>query len=636
MRRAIAIAALSSCAALPFAANAAPVLGPAYGDGMVLQRGEPVTISGKAAPGAEVSGTFGETNARTTAAEDGAFTLTFPARAASVDGVSLTVSDPTGTATLNDLLIGDVFLCSGQSNMELSVTRALNTFNELRQAGDEAMRLLMIPQATASTEQDSFAAPVDWKAADSDSVADFSAACYFMAKQLREDRPDVPVGLIHSNWGGSAARAWFDPQGVEARFGEDAVAQLMLYDRDPMAAAQSFAPQWYDWYRQNDANREPWTDPDMLEWTEVPQVSFWNEWKGTGLDTDPIANVWLRQDLTLSAEQAGQDGTLSIGAIDDLDMTWVNGHPVGYTFGWGVERHYRIPAEYLREGKNEILIAANNMWDMGGFFAGPDRLFFETGGGATIPLGSGWRYSISEIDGVPPRAPWDANAGMGVMHNAMIAPLGPMRLAGVAWYQGEADVGQGDYDGKLDVLFKGWRRQFGEQARMMVVQLANYGAEVSQPTASGWAQLRQEQLDAVAADGNAALVTAIDIGEPSDIHPANKNVLGKRLAMAAERAPMPMPVAATLAGETITVRFTGIEGGLRAHGGPYALGVELCGETQESCRYVLPALQGDAMLIAADGQAVTRVRHAWSDAPIVNLYDGRGLPVPGFELKVGR
>ena len=635
MRRAIAIAALSSCAALPFAANAAPVLGPAYGDGMVLQRGEPVTIAGKAAPGAEVSGTFGGTNARTTAAEDGAFTLTFPARAASVDGESLTVSDPTGTATFNDLLIGDVFLCSGQSNMELSVTRALNTFNELRQAGDEAMRLLMIPQATASTEQDSFAAPVDWKAADSDSVADFSAACYFMAKQLREERPDVPVGLIHSNWGGSAARAWFDPQGVEARFGKDAVAQLMLYDRDPMAAAQSFAPQWYDWYRQNDVNREPWTDPDMLEWTDVPQVSFWNEWKGTGLDTDPIANVWLRQDLTLSAEQAGQDGTLSIGAIDDLDMTWVNGHPVGYTFGWGVERHYRIPAEYLREGKNEILIAANNMWDMGGFFAGPDRLFFETGDGGTIPLGSGWRYSISDIDGVPPRAPWDANAGMGVMHNAMIAPLGPMRLAGVAWYQGEADVGQGDYDGKLDVLFKGWRSQFGDQARMMVVQLANYGVEVSQPTASVWAQLRQEQLDAVAADGNAALVTAIDIGEPSDIHPANKNVLGKRLAMAAERAPMPMPVAATLAGETITVRFTGIEGGLRAHGGPYALGVELCGETQESCRYVLPALQGDAMLIAADGQAVTRVRHAWSDAPIVNLYDGRGLPVPGFELKVG-
>ena len=218
----------------------------------------------------------------------------------------------------------------------------------------------------------------------------------------------------------------------------------------------------------------------------------------------------------------------------------------------------------------------------------------------------------------------------------MIAPLGPMRLAGVAWYQGEADVGQPDYNGKLDVLFKGWRSQFGDQARMMVVQLANYGAEVSQPTASGWAQLRQEQLDAVAADGNAALVTAIDIGEPSDIHPANKNVLGKRLAMGAERAPMPMPVAATMAGETITVRFSGIEGGLRAHGGPYALGVELCGETQESCRYVLPALQGDTMLIAADGQAVTRVRHAWSDAPIVNLYDGRGLPVPGFELKIAR
>ncbi len=636
MRRPAYFAALCAASATASAAAlAAPAPGPAYGDGMVLQQGQPVTISGKAAPGARITGMLGTTRAKATAADDGSFTISFPSRTASAAPVSLTLSDDTGSATLNDLLVGDVYLCSGQSNMELPVTRALNTLGELRQATDGGIRLLKIPQEVASVEQDSFAEPVTWKPVSAESVADFSAACYFMAKQLRADHPDVPVGLIHSNWGGSAARAWLDPQSVETAYGAEAVAQLSLYDRDPLAAAQSFVPQWYDWWREKDNGREPWVDPDVLEWNPVPKISFWNEWTGTGLDTDAIANVWLRKSFTLTAEQAASQGTLSIGSIDDLDLTWVNGHPVGYTFGWGVERHYRVPAGYLHEGENEILIAANNSWDTGGFFAGADRLFFETGSGQTLPLGTGWRYSIADFDEVPPRAPWDANAGMGVMHNAMIAPLGPMRLAGVIWYQGESDAGQPDYDKKLDMLFGGWRRQFGEQARVMVVQLANFGERVGKPEASSWAQLRQEQLDAVAAADDAALVTAIDIGEPTDIHPANKNVLGKRLAMAAEGKPMPMPVSATRSGDTVTVRFSGVEGGLRAFGGPYALGFELCGETQESCRYALPALSGDTVTLnAGDGQPVTRVRYAWADAPVVNLYDARELPLPGFELPV--
>ena len=319
------------------------------------------------------------------------------------------------------------------------------------------------------------------------------------------------------------------------------------------------------------------------------------------------------------------------------DVTVYERNRADDTFGWGVERTYRVPADYLHAGANEILIAANNMWDTGGFFAGPDRLFFTpAGGGAAIPLGEGWQYSVASVEGAPPRAPWDANAGIGVMHNAMIAPLGDIRLAGVAWYQGESDVGQAGYDARLRALFAGWRRQFGASARMLVVQLANYGTPLSQPAASGWAELRQEQLDAVAADANAALVSAIDIGEPSDIHPANKNILGKRLAMAAEGKPMPMPVAARLAGDVVTVRFAGVEGGLTAYGGPYPLGIELCGDTQESCRWALATLEGDAMRVPTDGQPVSRVRHAWADAPVVNLHDGRSLPVPGFELGIAR
>ncbi|GAB5348374.1 sialate O-acetylesterase [Alteriqipengyuania sp. 357] len=618
-------------------AAAAPVLDPGYGDGMVLQRGEPIVVSGTAEPGASVRGELDGSSADATADAEGRFALSFPARAASETPLSITVQDATGSTGLADLLIGDVYLCSGQSNMELTVNRALDTWNQLRLAPDDGIRLLKVAQTTAAVPQNTFPEPIDWQPATSESVADFSAACFYMAKQLRADRSGVPVGLIHSNWGGSAASAWLTPESVKVLFGQQALDQLRLYERDPLAAAQSFVPQWYDWWRANDDGREPWTDSSMLDWTPIPQFSFWNDWKGTGLAENPRANVWLRQTFTLTAEQASGEGALSIGAIDDLDLTWVNGNPVGYTFGWGVERTYRVPAQYLHEGENEVLIAANNMWDTGGFFAGPERLFFTSADGAQVPLGEDWEYSVGTVDGVPPRAPWDANAGIGVMHNAMIAPLGAMRLAGVAWYQGEADAGQPDYDAKLRELFAGWRRQFGPEARTLVVQLADYGARQSEPVESDWAQLRQDQLDGVVADSNAALVTAIDIGEPTDIHPANKNDLGKRLAAAAQSKPMPMPGSATFSGDTVTVSFTGIEGGLQALGGPYALGVELCGDSRESCRWVIPALDGDRMLIpVAKGQPASRVRHAWSDAPIVNLYDARGLPVPGFELKVSR
>ena len=631
MKRALALAAL--LASVP--ALASPEPGAAYGDGMVLQRGEPILISGTSAPGSTVEGTLGTDTASATTGSDGTFTLTFPARTASTDGISLTLRDADGETVLHDILIGDVYLCSGQSNMELSVTRALNTWNELRLSPDDGMRLLTVPKSTAAVPQTAFSEPVVWRAADADSVAEFSAACYYMGKQLRADHRDVPLGLIHSNWGGSAARAWFTPESVASASGDEALAQLRLYQRDPLAAAQAFVPQWYHWWRANDNDRAPWTDTSMLDWKPIPKFSFWNEWTGTGLDTNPQANVWLRQTIDLTAQQAAGEGSLAIGAVDDLDLTWVNGHPVGYTFGWGVERTYRVPAEYLHEGENEILIAANNMWDTGGFFAGPDRLSFTAANGDTMPLGAEWEYSIGTVEGVPPRAPWDANAGLGLMHNYMIAPLGPMRLKGVAWYQGEADVGQPDYDAKLRELFAGWRRQFGPHTRMLVVQLADYGARHSEPAASGWAQLRQEQLEGVAADNNAALVTAIDIGEPNDIHPANKNDLGKRLAYAAEGKAMPMPRSARFSGDKLIVTFTGIEGDLQALGGPYPLGVEVCGDTQESCRWAVPTLEGERMVIGVnDGQPVSRVRYAWSDAPIVNLYDAREMPVPGFELPV--
>jgi sialate O-acetylesterase len=625
--------ALAILSAAPALSN--PVLDAGYGDNMVLQSGTGLTLAGRTQAGVKVEARLGKAAASAVSDASGAFSVTLPAQSNSAAPMTLTISDPTGSTTYNNILIGNVFLCAGQSNMELSVDRALDAYNQLRVAADDGIRLAMVEKATAPVPQTQFAAPVVWKAADSRSVAEFSAACFYMAKALRKKDPGTPVGLIHSNWGGSAARAWYDPQGACEMHGQAAMDQLALYARDPYAAALAFVPQWFDWWRMADNGREPWKNSALLDWKPIPKFSFWNEWTGTGLDTDPRANVWLRKIITLTPEQAKGDGSLAIGAIDDMDLTFVNGQPVGYTFGWGVERTYRVPAKLLKAGRNEILIAANNMWDTGGFFAGPEGLAFTAANGTKVPLGADWDYARSDVTGVPPRAPWDANAGIGVMHNAMIAPLGLMKLAGVAWYQGESDVGQPAYDAKLKALFAGWRRQFGSQAKMLVVQLADFGERRSAPGESGSAQLRDEQRRAVAADGNAALVTAIDIGEPTDIHPANKNDLGKRLAAAFDGRAMPMPAKAVREGGKVTVSFTGLAGALTVQGGPYPLGLELCSTAAGSCQFVIARAEGGNLLIAVpDGTTPTRVRYAWADAPVVNLVDGEGMPLPGFELSI--
>lgn len=635
MRRFLAGLAAALALGAPVAAASAPSLGPAYGDDMVLQRGAPITLSGRGQAGAKVTARLGKTVTSAVADGSGNFTLTLPAATTGDGPLNLTLTDPTGTATYANIVIGDVFLCAGQSNMELPVTRALDAASQLRQAADDGIRLLMVPKSTAPLPQADFVAPVAWTAAAPDTVANFSAACFYMAKSLRRKDPATPIGLIHSNWGGSAARAWLDPQGVRTLNGAATLDLLALYTRDPYAATQAFVPQWFAWWRSQDGGREPWTNSAALDWKPIPQFSFWNEWKGTGLDTDPQGNVWLRQTITLTADQARGDGLLAIGAIDDMDLTFVNGAPVGYTFGWGVERSYTVPAKHLKAGENAILIAANNSWDTGGFFSGQERLAFTAANGTRIPLGADWDYATTTVEGVPPRAPWDAIAGAGVMHNAMIAPLGPMRLAGVAWYQGESDAGQPAYDRKLETLFAGWRRQFGPQARMLVVQLADFGQRRDTPGESGWAQLRAEQVKAVAADSNAALVTAIDLGVPTDIHPANKNDLGKRLAQAFSGRAMPMPDRAVRDGAQVIVSFTGVSGALQAQSGPYPLGVELCEAGPNTCRFVLASLDASHMVIAVpDGMTPTRVRYAWADAPIVNLYDAGGVPVPGFGLEI--
>jgi sialate O-acetylesterase len=540
-------------------------------------------------------------------------------------------------------MIGDVWLCSGQSNMEWPLKQALSGEWAVQGANDPQLRLMKVPKRREMSPATSLASDVRWQPTTPGSAAGFSAACYFMARRLRESH-SVAIGAIDSTWGGTAIHSWMDDAGVRATGGAVDVDLLREYRRDPKGTVAKFGDRWNNWWREHSGDpvgQEPWRASDRLSWTATPKVSLWETW-GVPALADFNGAMWTRVRFTLTPEQAAQGATLSLGPIDDFDRSFVNGEAVGQTFMYDKPRDYAVRPGLLKAGVNEVLLYILDTGGGGGMWGSPDALKLTLADGTVRPLGEGWQYSVIPAEvGTPPLPPWDEGAGVTVLYNGMIAPLGPIRLKGVAWYQGEADVGKHDYDQRLAAWMRGWRSQFGDsRLPFLIVGLAGYGQPAAAPSASNWAALIDDQRKAVEADKRAAMIPAIDIGERNDIHPPNKQEVGRRLALAAEMIAYgnekgmlpPKPLGAARSSNDVVVRFDQV---LTSRGG-MPVGFELCGETQASCRYVVARAEGSMVRLAGDGQAATRVRYAWADFPIVNLYGPEMLPVPPFELPISR
>lgn len=626
MRRAAILLAATAFAPLPAAAQL--TFSPAIGDQGVLQRDKPIIVEGTAAPGATLTVTLGDTIAQAKAGKDGQWRATFPAMKAG-GPYRLRAATLDAAVEAKDMMVGDVWLCSGQSNMEFPVRRALDFDNQMNSAADPMLRLLTVPKATATQPRRTFSEAASWQASTRDTAPEFSAACWYMARELRKAEPAVAIGLIDATWGGTAIRAWLDPVATRAIYGPEDAALLAAYDRDPLAANTQFAPRWIDWWRTQE-KVEPWRTPDAVSWSPLRAIGPWDS-----IGEAPLQGfmgwAWFRRTVTLTAEQARGGATLSLGIIDDGDQAFVNGRPVGNSFGWSNPRDYTAPGNYWKAGANEIVVAVWNSYGTGGFMGPAERLKLSLADGASVPLGDQWRYWISGAKGTPPRPPWDNIAGLGLIGNAMVAPLGGIALRGVAWYQGESDSGQTGYDVRLRGLIDGYRRQSNDPTLpVLVVGLAGYGAPGATPVESGWAQLRDEQRRAVAATPGTALVSAIDLGSRTDIHPGDKNELGKRLARAALGKPGPQAVSARREGSDVVVSFSGVEGALTSWSGA-PVGFELCAQ---SCRFASARVEGGSVRVQGDGQPVTRIRYAWADTPVVNLYDAANMTPTSFELAV--
>ncbi|WP_165185675.1 sialate O-acetylesterase [Caulobacter soli] len=634
---------LLAATALSASAQAAPLLAPVFTDHAVLQRGQPIRVWGAAKPGAVVSVKLGEAEASATVDAEGRWSTTLPAREPG-PALTLTVKAGGDSQTLSDLLVGDVWLCSGQSNMEYPLRRALGGEAEAANSADPNIRLFQtgrvsLPEPTAALPKEAA-----WRAAAPESANNFSAACFFMGREIKKTT-GVPIGLIDATWGGSVIQDWISRESLHALGDYDeGLAILADYAQSPEKGMARWGVQLDGWAAKAEPQAAAWSRPDFddRDWKTMPAEKFWET--NPGLETFD-GTIWLRAAIVLTDKQARQGATLSLGPIDDLDTTFVNGREVGSQQGWDRLRDYKIAPGVLKAGPNVIAVRAIDTSGGGGAWGPAAQKGLKFADGSFAPLGAHWRYKISSTlaqSGLPPTAPWVGTSGLSTLRNGMIAPLIPYGLKGFAWYQGEANVAEpAAYARLLPALVADWRKSFdGADLPFLVVQLADFGPRVTTPVESGWAGVRDVQRRTAAADPKVGLASAVDIGDIYDIHPANKQQVGHRLALQARKlaygettlvAAGPAPLSAVRNGGTVVVRLDQ-PAVVQADSRP--VGFELC-DARGACRFADATLAGDRVSLAVPaGFAPVKVRFAWADSPILNLYGATGLPATPFELAI--
>ena len=633
--------AMSAAALAPgLAATADPALETAILDGGVIQRDMPVSLQGRAAPGSAVTIAFAGPAQTVEAGPDGRWAAELaPVQAGGP--YTLRIADSEGVLTVSDVLVGDVFLCSGQSNMEFPVRRALNPDAETPPAPDAALRLLDVPKVAAVAPAETLPEGTRWQVASAESVPDFSAVCYFMGRALRGERR-VPVGLIDSSWGGSQIEAWLPQEALDATDLYDrALHQIELYRQDRQAAMADFGDAWESWWADEHGS-QPWMEEEEGgDWSPVPaDFPDWHTYEDEAT-RNHLGRLWYRKRFTLTEEEAETGDSVSLGLFDDSDATWLNGEFLGSTASWSDQRTYDIPEGVLKPGENTLLINVLNTYGPGGMTGPADVLALNRAGGDPVPLADGWQYRVvTQDDGGGPRPPWEAVSGYTTIHNAMVAPLAGLRFAGAIWYQGESNTGRpGEYGVLLDALIGAWRDMFGEALPVIVVELPGYGVMPEDASALGWGALREAQRQVALADEQTGLAVIIDAGDRTDIHPPNKQLAAKRVldVMAAMKDAAARPAATGYSplrlerdGAEIDVVLP--EGDYTLIGSDQVTGLAVC-DAEGTCAWASGTLEGNRISLAApEGAEAGEVRYCAGDAPVCNLFVADETPVTPFVM----
>jgi sialate O-acetylesterase len=620
-----------------------PFLNPLFSDHVVLQRDVPVPVWGWAEPGQRIKVALAGQSVETTANDQGKWSAKlgpYPAGGPHV----LEVTGPK-SVEVKDILIGDVWVCSGQSNMEWPLILANNAEKEVASASYPRLRVFTVPKTIALEPR----ATVDasWQVCTPQTAPGFSAVGYFFGRELGREL-NVPIGLIHTSWGGTVAEAWASAGALEAmpdfqKALEEIPAETAEQDKPRMKFEDAMAV----WWKKNDpgtSEQPPWSDPklDATSWKTMKLPGHWEQGGLPGFD----GLAWFRKDVTLPDTWDAKAATLSLGPIDDRDSTFINGVAVGQMNAWNAPRNYKVPAGLLKAGRNVIAVRVLDTAGNGGF-AGEDKDLKLTPAGdlkaEPISLAGDWAYKASTPLGqlsTPPELTATNPNKVTVLYNGMIAPLKPFPIKGAIWYQGESNAGRAaQYRKLLPTMIQDWRAAFESgDFPFYIVQLANFLPVQKQPVESAWAELREAQYLTTKALPNVGLALAIDIGDAVDIHPRNKQDVGRRLALNALASAYgkdvecsgPVYKAKEIQGPSIRLTFDHLGGGLVAKGSEKLEGFAIAGADG---KYVWAdaSIDGDTIVVSSPKvEKPANVRYAWADNPICNLYNQAGLPAVPF------
>ena len=625
------------CLALACAATCAEAevrLHGLFADHMVLQRDQPLRVWGWADPGEAVNVTLHRQHRRTVADRAGRWVVQLAAERAG--GPHEMVVRASNTLRLQDLLIGEVWLCAGQSNMEWTLAQAEGGAADVAASGDDQIRHVKLAHRHSMQPQDDIE-PVRWQPSNARSAGDFSAVAYHFARQLRREL-GVPVGLINTAWGGTHLETWMSPQALASH---PELRQLLpATPRSPADFAAAHRARSLAVVRrwQGDLplpeDTAAWASPehDDRSWPTLQAPGSWEQQGLAGFD----GKLWYRKRITLTAEQATQPASLALGMVDDCDETFVNGERVGGLCGWDQPRHYPLLPGLLRPGDNLLAVRVTDTGGAGGFHGKPEAMQLQFGA-QQLALAGPWQ---ARVEAPLSKSAPDVNDLPSLLFNGMVNPIVGFGLRGVLWYQGESNVDRAaQYLSTFPHFITDLRQRWGApDLPFFFVQLASFlPLERNTLVGSAWAELRDAQRQALALPHTGMVVTT-DIGDALDIHPRNKREVGQRLARLALRRVHRKPVVDSgptleqvrVLGDRIELRFSHSAGALLARGGPLQ-GFALA----DASRVFKPAqarIVGNRVIVMqADIQQPTALRFGWVDNPQQsNLFNREGLPASPF------
>ena len=631
-----------------------------FQSGMVLQRGKLIPIWGKAAPGELVTVRFNKKQYATTADAHGSWRINLPKMKAG-GPYTLTV----GNHVLTNILVGDVWLLSGQSNIDVTIERVYPQYpQEIDSYENNDVRLFRVQNETDvhGVRDDIKPTSINWKPLNKENAWLFSAVGYFLGKRMQE-KTNVPQGIIVNSWGGTPIEAWISKDSLERDY-PMLVKRAQFFQSDDYVKAQSQTNmqadrQWQKMLQESDAGiLQNWAAPDCddANWQSINQNDW--SWRGCG-------SVWLRQHIIINKEHAGKPARLLLGTLFDQDITYLNGKEIGHTYYQYPPRRYDIPEGLLKEGDNVIAVRFINKYGAVHFIPekpyllcfGDDRCSQNPMPKDVIPLAPTWKVNVgTEMPNCPSGDVSLQNIPT-TLYNAVLHPLAPYAINGVVWYQGESNTGNpAPYAAYLKKLMGCWRDRWQDpQMPFVIVQLANYDGRQQSgfprpitpqtaPMNSGWAQLREAQRTAAKADPRAELAVINDLGETVDIHPLRKKEVAERVALCFDRLIYNNKV--NLAPEVIAAEV---------QEGKIILTLDQPIQAGDLYEFEAAAADGDKVfqnvkataednritLILPEGfhpmSTVYAVRYAWKDNPATaNVRSLTGLPMSSFEMKVNK